>query len=830
MDGSFVLVSPDPDAHPPAALAAFFPRAPDAPLLDPAQLALIHAARDRQPDARLFIDHLLHLALGHPAPVHFPPTSHPDLALVVARLAAASHSGQLVARSCLYYLALVFSGPTTANALARHLVLPAAFRLATRALHALDTANYRHALRLVADPRVDPDFVPRTLAVLATVPEPASDRAELVLSYWRLARIDLSRYAKDDLKHVLRALCAPERPRGVQEAWTLARDWHIDADRDDLARTVLATCFGDNHTGRPLASHLSALMVLPLTPTEDVLATSFCALPPAPLALSLTVDWRLSKLIAESRPVDALRFFARAQRDHPARLAQSDARDRLLKAVEANLTDVQRAELALALALAAPAPAPASAPAQPPAARITQPAWAWAPTAAAGPAPASQQPGAADLPLSASAFVRAPVPGQGGQASVLRALEAAQTQTQTQTQTPRRPAVAAAPGSPFARPVAGAALVAAPASPAAAPKEQQRKPTLQGFGSVRQAALTASVLGSPAARQKAAAAARAPRHDDYDNDNNKDSDDDGDGDGDAAMRSPSRGAENDKIETEADDEPFGARATRDPAIARTLAAAAAARGPPQTRTGTGTPRRSHGGVPAGGEASKRRAVHRSAPREGEVDPVRSTRRAVVPRAPPPGAFPASEDDQGDDDDDGGEGEEEGAAAGAGAGAGQGAGAGATAAPVAAAGATRRHHHTSERTAQAAAHTPARRRSARASVSRAGTAEPPAPSASAPAPADSDSPASTTTAGRRATRASSATPAHAHAPAPVEAAAKTPVRRSSRLSGLGGTATATATATAAEGSGTARNKTRTGVKRRGRGPGERARIQEESAEE
>ncbi|BGP39744.1 hypothetical protein JCM10449v2_003695 [Rhodotorula kratochvilovae] len=729
MDESFVVVSPHP--HPPPALVAFFPSlnpSSAAPPLAPAALAQVHAARARQPDAQLFIDHLLHLALPDDQ-LQFPPATHSDLEHLVARLSTAS--GALVARSCLYYLALALSGSQLAAALARDLLLPLAFRLATRAFYALDTADYRTAVRLLADPRVEPDFVPRTLAVLASVPEPASDRAELVLSYWRLARIDLARHGKDEAKHVLRALCAPERAHGVAEAWDLARNWHVEAERDELARSVLATCFGDNHTRRPLATHLSALMLLPFTPAEDALSTSFCALPPAPLALALTVDWRLSKLIAEARPVDALRFASQAKRDHGDRLAQSDARDRLLKAVEANLTDVQRATLALAPAAPAPAPVQQPTSSSSSQARITHPAWAPPPPAPApaplapstpapgpprtlaaaraaqAPAPAPPQPGPADLPLSASPFVRSAAggapQGQGqGQGGVLRALEASQ-------QTPRRPVAASGtPGSPFARP--------AP-TPAQQQQEQaqQAKPTLAGFGSVRQAALTASVLGGSPRKP---APGPAPRRDDEDEE-------------DAEMRSPATAAaaqedEDEDEKEEEEEEPFASRAARDPAVLRTLAAASSAR----------TPRRAAGAKTLrGGEASKRRAVARAPPHEGEVDAKKSKRRTTVAR-PPPGAFPASASaSEGEGE---GEHEEE----------------------------EEHEERAPQQEDKKPAQTPAtaRRRSARASSSRAGTAEPPSPGPSA---------------ARRATRASSAAP---------EAAppAKTPVRRSSRLSGLGGT--------------------------------------------
>ncbi|GAA5947918.1 hypothetical protein JCM3775_006801, partial [Rhodotorula graminis] len=385
---SFVVVSPHHPAHLPAHLARFFPSLNDTDSLPPSLYDLaqrVEQQRTRQPDHKLFIDHLVALALPDLDDAHRPSYPH-EVASLVSRLAAAGPSP--VARSSLYYLALALSGPDLARDLALDLVLPVPFRLATRALFLVDSGQYALALRHLADPRVQADFVPRTFAVLASAPDDPKDRAQLVLGYWRLARIRLDDYSSAECKHVLRALCAPERLRGVHEAWQLARTWPVEAERDQLAATVLETCFGANRTGLPVSAHLSALMVVPFTSSEDALASRFCAAPTSPLSLTLTVDWRLSKLVAEARPVDALRFYSRVRTDQGDKLAKSDARDRLLKAVEANLSDAQRSTLELDLSQPpAPAPAPTTAAAVPARQQVTHPAWA----PSAPPAPRQQQ-------------------------------------------------------------------------------------------------------------------------------------------------------------------------------------------------------------------------------------------------------------------------------------------------------------------------------------------------------------------------------------------------------------------------------------------------------
>ncbi|GAA6018989.1 hypothetical protein JCM8202_000632 [Rhodotorula sphaerocarpa] len=697
---SFVLVG-----RPAAAGAAGFPPGlSPPPRLEADQIA---AARTLQPDGALAIDHLLALALdgalGEGAQaVQWPPASQVDLDALVQLLDRRAQSDQpapLVARSCLYYLALACSKwQEEVEALQRAhdhaqsvLLLPLPFRLAVRALHALDAGHYHDALDLLVHPAVTPDFVPRTVALLATRPEPARDRSRLVLDYWTLARLDLARYSVTEAAHIVRALCAPDRKRGVAQAWELARDWHVPAERPLLWTAVLETCFGENYTGLPVPHHLSALLALPFAPEEDALVTAFC-LAPTPTASNLKrnpalpVDWRLSKLVAESRPVDALEFFARAKhvfthRGEAERL-ENDARERLLRAVEANLTAVEKARLQLELVAigkggggGATGQAAKTTSGGTSLAALTQPAWApaapasrTAPTAAAPseaapsrgdasatmivvedevepspehgaqqlpprtlaelrqqrqpPAPAPA-PTAADLPLSASPFVRrqqqqstassqasGPAAGSRGGSDVLRALQ--------QQNTPRKGdgssggfagplgVTSAATGSPFRLQAlhhassagvngtsdagtmsartggpGSASLVSVsgtgsgllrPASDAVS----RPTPTLPGFGSVRRPVAPASVaaaqqvaaeVSTPVPRRTAQTSRREQREL-----TQEDEGEEADGNGDAAM-SEAAGSAEDRAGEDVAAEDFAHRAARDPAVQRTIQAA-----------------------------------------------------------------------------------------------------------------------------------------------------------------------------------------------------------------------------------------------------------------
>ncbi|GAA6007883.1 hypothetical protein JCM10207_004912 [Rhodosporidiobolus poonsookiae] len=637
--------------------------------------------RTNQPGSQYYIHHLLSIALPTNTP-EYPPTSHADLTHLVSALLT-SPANPLTAKSCLYYLALAFSpdDPSRAAALARDQLLPAAFRLSVRAFHALDTCNYAEGVKLLADPRVSPDFVPRTFALLATCPPP-SERSKLVLSYWRLAGINLDDQSKDEVKVVLRALCGEGRKSGANEAWALAREWKNEEEREELARTVLETCFGKNASGLPLAQHLASLLARPLTPTGDVLTTAFCASPPSPLSPNLTADWRLSKLVAESRPVDALRFWAQVKSKKG--VEPSEQRDRLLAALESSLTPVQRTTLSLEIApAAAAATAVSTKPSAAPAASgstITQPAWAPVPAPAAPaqpaqpprtlaaaraaqlPPPAAPAPAAADLPLSASPFLRGPAAQHGtGAAPVLQALEVAQTPARKASSAApaTHPALApasappAAPGSPFsfraisvAQSAASAAASSAASTAGGAPSPA--RPTVSGFGSVRpNPPAPAAPLATPRAARGASRRFEVEPEADEDED------------GDEAMADAAAPIRAEDAQEEEDDG-FAARAALDPAIAATIAAAESPRAAPPPPQSAAKRSRVSNGAAARDRTRSRGDKRRAVSAEPEEAPAQSTStsqtRARGGRAArekpdasrtvrlPPGAFPGEEDE------------------------------------------------------------------------------------------------------------------------------------------------------------------------------------------
>ncbi|GAA5970841.1 hypothetical protein JCM11641_004475 [Rhodosporidiobolus odoratus] len=600
--GSLSLVHPSP--HPLSSLDPYFPQ-----LAQPSQFNLVvnhlkpySQHRLQEPDHLLFIDHLLNLALpsSSSSSSAFPPSSHDQLVHLISSL----HSGPAsvnpnTARSCLYYLALALN-PTTANAYADDYLLPAPFRRSVRAFHAFDTANYAKAVKLLADPTVTPDFVPRTFAVLGSLP-PADQRAKLVLNFWRFAGINLDDHGKDQVKVVIRALCSQGRSLGVNEAWGLARDWKNEHEREELVRTVLAACFGDNPTSLPLASHLATLLAHPFTVTEDEITTAFCASPPSPLSPNLTTDWRLSKLIAESRPVDALRFWNTAE--NKKGVEASEQRDRLLAAVEANLTQVQRTTLSLEIAPAPPAQTPAAPSAS--SSTIMQPAWAPAPapppthaapprTLAAArlahlPPPSAPAPQAADLPLSASSFLRGPS-GPQGTGGVLKALGVAAQATPARKPSVSAPfaAAAASPAridrSTFGFPLASVGVTGPPSTANGGARssvgQSPVKPTLSGFGSVRQVSQQQQQQSTP--KPSSSSSRQVSRRFESEREREQgDAVEDEDEDGDEMMLDdemappPAANTGDGRVDDEQDYD-FASRAALDPAIAATIAAANAA--------------------------------------------------------------------------------------------------------------------------------------------------------------------------------------------------------------------------------------------------------------
>ncbi|GAA5880435.1 hypothetical protein JCM1840_007699 [Sporobolomyces johnsonii] len=576
-DDDFVLVhTPHHHHHLLRPLHPFFPALHQPSLFawdNPLAQQRVHAAREAAPDHTLYLDQLLALA-AIDGPSVYPPTSLDAFQSLLYRLVSATTLSTLNLASILYYLVLANPAPDApqlAAAFAASRLLPPAFALSIRAFHAFDSGAYPLAIRLLSDPRVrEPDFVPKTLALLSSAPPP-NERAKLIISYRRLTGLKLvpklGKVGSKEVDVVLRALCDGARKSGVSEAWEIARQWEDDAEREELMRTVLACCFGDNPTRLPTPQHLHTLLSYPFHPHELALLTSFCLSPPSSLpssAPSLIVDWFLSRLISSSQPLEALVFWAKIKAKGSRNVEHADERERLLKAVEGTLTDTQKKTLELELSslssTASTAPQPAPTPATTSTSSITQPAWAPTPAVAPStpsapprtlaaarlaqlpPAPAPS-PQAKDLPLSASPFVR--------KDGVLRALKEGAAPASPSRPAPGTPnrmvstagAGAGAPraGSPFSfiSTAAPSVLDGTPSKP---------KPTLAGFGTVRQ----------PATPRPVAAPVRAQSPEE---------------DEDVAMAEDLR-APSPPQQPRTEDRDFAHRVAQDPAIRATILAAA----------------------------------------------------------------------------------------------------------------------------------------------------------------------------------------------------------------------------------------------------------------
>lgn len=436
----------------------------------------------------------------------------------------------------------------------------------------------------------------------------------------------------------------------------------------------------------PVPHHLQALLSHPFTPAEDTLVTAFCLSPPSPLISStLTADWRLSKLIAEGRALDALRFWskAKAKKDSSGGIKGSDERERLLRAIHATLTEVQRNELALEADDFSSSTFSPSSQSEPQKSNIAQPAWAPLPPSLPTPSTPSRgarlvlpsrpspskphQPQSTELPLSASPFLRREKPlvssSDGGvlggvQKSVLRAMREAEIAT------PEKKREQSIVGSPFASlqqqqtqsPARNGnlypSLVASPA----------RKPTLSGFGSVRlpqvqsygkarvdegQQSLFASVGGKqrwdsegplPAAGSEMEMDVEVERQQE--------------------AEGPIVTERQYRVDGE-EESTFGFRAAQDPKIAATIAAASKSSPPPSSKNlthgppSTSSKRRSRPSTSSdakkGGEkGEKRRALSTEPEDRGPTSSV-----SVSQQQPkkPPGAFPSTTTDDDEDDHD-----------------------------------------------------------------------------------------------------------------------------------------------------------------------------------
>ncbi|KAK4701013.1 hypothetical protein P7C70_g5225, partial [Phenoliferia sp. Uapishka_3] len=407
----------------------------------------VRDARNLRPDQRLFIDDLLSV-LSLDGPSLFPP---PSATALESLLFQVLDSGNLLTAHCVVAYLLFFHSHTPADtrpaAFIRKVHLPVGHTRTIEGFYALDTGAWKAGVAALTNPHIvdlDDTLIDKTLKILSLL-APEEDRAKLVLAYWRLGGVELK--GEEQAGIIIDALCESKRKIGVAEAWAMQRNWADEEGKVRLTLRVLTRCFGDNPTVSPTPHHLKILLAHPFTPAEDELTTAFCISPSPPIAqnpalAALAADWRISKFIAEGRPVDALRF---GRQVSTSTMRGADERARLLRAVRETLTEVQRSIVDLESETGSSSSnrqASASGSALPNGSHITQPKWQPTPLAAPQPPPRSllsvakpppplPPPTAMDLPLSASPFLRKEKPlvstsdgtAFGGvQKNVLRAL------------------------------------------------------------------------------------------------------------------------------------------------------------------------------------------------------------------------------------------------------------------------------------------------------------------------------------------------------------------------------------------------------------------------
>ena len=584
----------------------------------------------------------------------YPPTSNDALYTLLSTLLTTLPL--LQSTSILYYL-LLSSDPPAAARYAQAKLIPSAYRQSIAAFAALDHNDYKRAIALLA-PLPQPEFVDKIITLLSTLP-PVEQRADLVLSYWRMAGVTLD--GEVQLGLILDALCDKTRRYGVQEAWKLMRKREDAQEKTRLVERILSRCLGgaksfllsryttdpcvsDNATSKPVPHHLLTLLAQPFTPEEDEITSSFIltstSLPN--IFLSLAADWRISKFVAEGRPVDALRFGREIEGRELG--VGTEERSKLLVSVRETLTEVQHGQVDLDAEADLPA-APTASTSALKSSNIATPAWQPAPLLApvplptsllsvARPAPSAPEPTAIDLPLSASPFLRRDKPQVGtldgsslggAQKSVLRAVREGTAPVDK----------GKARASPFASVrlptlTAGSERFGSPGRPASvyARSEQStlfgvsneiRKPTLAGFGSMR-------LPGTP----------------------NRD----------ATMVDPLRPREQEQEGSSSEDEEagnntFAHQAIRDPAIAATLAAATASTQKRTLAAQTPNKRRNFSSQQLlESTAEKKRAVSV----EAEDRPSSSVRmsngavRSSTRTSRPPGGFPGHSEEDDDEEE------------------------------------------------------------------------------------------------------------------------------------------------------------------------------------
>lgn len=207
----------------------------------------------------------------------YPPTSSSALHQLLYQLL--SHPAALQAHCILFYFLLSDNrySPTPSAALptafCRDFLLPAGFVRSVEGFHALDEGDFRAAVSALTDPRLTPDFVPKTFALLGSDLPDRHTRAALVLSFWRLSGVALQ--SLDEAKVVAQALCDHQRRHGVAEAWRIQREWAEDDERKVLAQTILKSCFGGESR-----SGVSTVPLLTISPSRQPLRQARSASPP----------------------------------------------------------------------------------------------------------------------------------------------------------------------------------------------------------------------------------------------------------------------------------------------------------------------------------------------------------------------------------------------------------------------------------------------------------------------------------------------------------------------------------------------------------------------
>lgn len=176
--------------------------------------------------------------LTRAGPSVYPPASRNALVQLVDALVPSLQSTAII-----FYL-LLATHPSLVPVYAQAKLIPTAYVRTVSGLHALDASDWHTAVRDLTHPSVslqDAGFGSKILFVLGNLPA-VDVRAEVVLSYWRLGRVELQ--GAEEKGVVVDALCDESRRIGAREAWALMRAEEDEAVRETLLERVLARCFG----------------------------------------------------------------------------------------------------------------------------------------------------------------------------------------------------------------------------------------------------------------------------------------------------------------------------------------------------------------------------------------------------------------------------------------------------------------------------------------------------------------------------------------------------------------------------------------------------------